>query len=75
MNDKRKNVALKDHEIMVFIMDNYGPGLNNPSALIRHLRKNDGLSCSEERFRTQFYRYLREYNPEELKLKDNNAAN
>ena len=46
---------------MIYIMDHYSPELNNASSLHKHLRKNLKKSCSDERFRQQFNRYLREY--------------
>jgi hypothetical protein len=53
--------AMEDYEVMILIMDSYGPKRDTASALLRHLRKDHGKSCAEERFKTNFQRYYREY--------------
>ena len=54
---------MEDCEVMIFIIDHYGPKMSNRSTLLRYLRKEMGRSCSEERFQAIFNRYLREYAP------------
>jgi hypothetical protein len=62
MNAKKYKIpALEDYEVMIFIMDTYGPGLETASALLRHLRKDHKKSCSDERFKALFQRFYREY--------------
>ena len=52
---------MEDCDVMIFIIDHYGPKMNNRSTLLQYLRKDLGLSCSAERFEVIFNRYMREY--------------
>ena len=66
MKGPAKKTPISDCDIMLFIIDKYGPDLRNASALIRVLRTKFNRSFSEERFKAVFNRYLKEYAPEEL---------
>ena len=66
MNAKKPSKPMKDHEVMTFLMDHYGPGLNTPSALLKHLRTRLKRSCAQERFNPIYYQFLRKYAPEGL---------
>jgi len=61
MSNKKQKPRMEDYEVMCFIIDNYGPGLDTPTALIKHLRNDLKKSCSVERFKEQFTRYMRKY--------------
>ncbi len=57
---------MEDYEVMAFIIDNYSPTLRSATHLIKKLRLEAGRSCAEDRFKSLFLRYLREYAPQEL---------
>ena len=61
MKQENSKTSMEDFEIMIYIMDHYSPELNNATALLKNLRKVLKKSCSQERFRVQFNRYLKEY--------------
>ena len=58
-NTKQKK--MEDYEVIAFIVDYYPHKASSVSKLIKILRKKVGRSCSEERFKSLFQKYLRNY--------------
>jgi hypothetical protein len=58
--------VMEDYEIMVFLIDNYGVKTKSATRLLETLRKEQGRSCSMERFRKVFDEYVRKYAAKDL---------
>ena len=66
MEKTAKSKPIEDYEVMVFLIDNYGGKTKSTSRLLEILRKEHGRSCSMERFRKLFDKYVRKYAPGDL---------
>lgn len=57
---------MEDYEVKIFLIDNYGIKTKRASKLLEYLRKEEGKSCSMERFRKLFDEYVKQYAPQDL---------